>query len=121
MIAGCSSSSVSSIYLTSLSYEAVEAKPFPGHANHDLTATFKAIVNETTLHVRREFLGLCVSKGGSMWQCDNDINKLAPLYQLPDDPLYLLAISGSFKDGIFFPGLQWVCILQALSAFEKKM
>ena len=103
--AGCAPpAGITSIYLTSVKYESRTSSYLPEADDRNLTATFSAIVNGSSLEVRTGFWGICVRDGPGKWQCGNDISDFARMNQPLDDPLNLIALSAHFKDGIFFSG-----------------
>ena len=112
MLAGCSTSSnlMPEIYLTELSYQQSGSSfRVPSALNETLNSTYASISNTTALRVRTGYWGLCTRNTDASWLCSNRIQDLSRVYQSNVDPLNLIEISGTFKDGVFFPGL--MCVL----------
>lgn len=111
VLTGCSTDAdaIRNIYLTSLSYQNMPASTSDSSAlvNPNLTATFAALVNNTSLEVRASYFGLCVlgSGGPQSWICGGDTASIARLYQPQQDPLNIIWASVRFKNGIVFSGL----------------
>lgn len=67
---------IRNIYLTSLSYQNTPVSTSDSSAlvNPNLTATFAALANSTSLEVRASYFGLCVrgSGGPPSWLCGDD-------------------------------------------------
>ena len=113
LLSGCTSASstIPSIYLTSISYQNVTNKPASSQVNPAISKTFADLVNGTAMEVRTGYFGICVSYEGGIWLCNNNAAGLARQFQPNQDPLNLIWASAEFKDGIVFPGLLYALIL----------
>ena len=107
VLSGCTSSTTPALnlYLTYLSYQPVPHSTSPAQVNPDLMTTFAALVNGSSFEVRAGYFGLCARDGSESWVCSSDSTSLAGLFQPYQDPLNLIWIQASFREGIVFSGL----------------
>ena len=108
LLAGCTSSSMANLYLTSTSYKSVSSTYNPEQVNPNLTQTFATIVDGAVLEVRVGYFGLCVSHAGGIWLCSNNPAGMASQFRPAQDPLNLIWAAAKFKDDIVFSGLLYV-------------
>ncbi|KAH8595313.1 Ca2+ regulator and membrane fusion protein Fig1-domain-containing protein [Bisporella sp. PMI_857] len=112
VLAGCTSTSLSNVYLLSLSYIDNAQRPDPD-----------------PIQVRVGYMGLCISQNAGNWVCSNSGAALARLFKIAQergneesfiggDPLNLIWMAGKFKDEIVFNGLiftalplEFICLL----------
>ncbi|PMD33870.1 hypothetical protein L207DRAFT_517892 [Hyaloscypha variabilis F] len=116
LLAGCTSTSVSTIYLLSLSYTTPSTShPNAAQVNPSISNTFSHLVstNSTTpsLEVRVGYMGFCMPNPDSGWICSRHASNLAHLLNttqpVSSDPLNLLWIAQNFQSQIVFDGLMF--------------
>lgn len=107
VLSACTSSSttVINIYLTYLAYHPISHSTSLAQVNPDLTTTFAALVNGSSLEVRAGYFGLCVRYAGGIWLCSSDSAGLARQFQPYQDPLNVIWVQARFREGIVFSGL----------------
>ncbi|KAJ5375575.1 hypothetical protein N7517_007581 [Penicillium concentricum] len=134
LLAGCSSNSLSNIYLLSLEYTAKDSPLSTAagqvssgiaHAIHNVLQTG----NGTTLEVRAGYMGICVTQSHTGRICSTNAQVLANLFQaqkhvkngtsteIVPDPLNLIMIANEFKEKIVFDGLIYIVIVLIFICF----
>ncbi|KAE9366833.1 hypothetical protein N431DRAFT_548554 [Stipitochalara longipes BDJ] len=114
ILAGCTSSSMSSIYLLSLSYNpSTTSHPDSTQVNPSISSTFSNLVttNSTapSLEVRVGYMGFCMPDSTGDWICSPRADSLAHLlnttHPISGDPLNLIWVAKNFQKQIVFDGL----------------
>ena len=120
LLAGCTSSGLSNVYLLSLSYtNNILSSPDPIQINPNMPTIFENLViptNDTVtpdLEVRVGYLGMCLrepSISAERWLCSTNTETLVDSIRDGDgagarDPLNIIWIANNFKGHIIFSGL----------------
>ena len=115
LLAGCSSSSLSNVYLLSLSYTKDSSSATninPTQTNPNISTLFSSIVgtnNTVSLQVRTGYMGFCMMGSSGVWLCDRHASTLANFINqtksTESDPLNLIWISNNFQHQVIFDGL----------------
>jgi len=113
LLAGCTSTGLTNVYLLSLSYTAkhpVSLKSSSLQVNPGISQVFTGIVNATSsLEIRAGFMGMCIRDSIESWSCSTDANTLAKSIILSKgavgDPLNLVWIANTFKRQMVFNGM----------------
>lgn len=112
-MAGSTTSSLSKVYLLSLSYVEPITKPT---TDGNISSVFTAFANNATaLEIRANYIGLCGKSASIDWICSTNVHNLKTLLVAADilnpnnnetfDPLDLLGLAEKFKSQIVFDGL----------------
>jgi len=113
LLAGCTNTGLSNVYLLSLSYKENHpgsAKNRPLQVNPGISQVFTDLVNATTsLEVRAGYMGMCMRESMGLWACSTNANTLAnsirELKGTAGDPLNLIWIANNFRSQMVFNGL----------------
>lgn len=120
ILAGCTSESLSNVYLLSLSYTGAAASSGntdPAQLSNNVSTVFASLAgNAASLEVRAGYLGLCMLAGSGGWVCSTNGADLAVIVReaIPGvgsssdsigDPLNLIYLAQNFKDSVIFVGL----------------
>ncbi|EFW17412.1 conserved hypothetical protein [Coccidioides posadasii str. Silveira] len=132
LVAGCTSTDLSNVYLLSLSYNTVGNNGTsyldPTQVNENMASTISHVVGTNasypSLEVRTGYLGMCLKQATDLWICARSAEALASLVKSRagnsshNDPLNLIWTAKTFKDKLVFNGfifasipLLLVCIL----------
>lgn len=111
LLAGCSTSGLSNVYLLSLSYVNNISSPAQidqTQVNPNISAVFANLVGANTsasLEVRAGYFGLCMKQSAG-WVCDPSAETLANIIKDANgDPLNLIWLAKNFKSQIVTTGL----------------
>jgi hypothetical protein len=123
LLAGCTSSGLSNVYLLSLSYQNASTPPThidTSQVNPDISRSFASLAgagNNTYLEVRAGYMGMCISQASGIWTCSSSADVLANIVKgaassggstaegKSVDPLNLIWIAKTFQQEIVFDGL----------------
>lgn len=121
ILAGCTSTSLTNVYLLSLSYlnATDHSKTDYAQVNANTSTLFRNLTGASDglrLEVRAGYMGLCISQVAGTWLCSSSTTSLANLLKTQSnilggggvgqgDPLNLIWIAGKFRDEIVFNGL----------------
>ncbi|KAL7785628.1 Ca2+ regulator and membrane fusion protein Fig1 domain-containing protein [Trichoderma ceciliae] len=124
ILAGCTSKNLADVYLLSLSYRLDD----PSKSSTKVSAALASLEgNHASLQVRVSFMGLCARLPSGDWSCSSKIDNVANAVNNvlveqagsgdSHDPLRLVSIARSFKDGVVFGGLFFIALGLNLISF----
>ncbi|CAG9983909.1 unnamed protein product [Clonostachys byssicola] len=121
LVAGCTSESLNSIFIFSLTYTNGEAQQNsnPSQVNPNASYILSTLAgNETSLHIRAGYLGMCLTSGNG-WICSRRSEHLANfiLQSKAEDPLNLIFAAEKFRSEVVFVGLWFVSIAFSFISF----
>jgi len=116
LIAGCTSTSLSNVYLLSLSYADQSGTPHndSSQINQNVSTTFSTLVSQgginvsTSFKVHVGFLGFCLADSSGTWVCERSAKSLANFIRgsrSDIDPLNVVWIAKEFQEQSLFSGL----------------
>ncbi|PQE11011.1 Membrane fusion mating FIG1 protein [Rutstroemia sp. NJR-2017a BVV2] len=126
LIAGCTSTTLSNVYLLSLSYadQPGTAPNDSSQINPNVSTTFANLVSQNgfnasmSFKIRVGFLGFCLADSAGTWVCERSAKALANFIRASRadrDPLNVVWIAKEFQEQSLFSGL-WIASIVLMFA-----